>query len=229
MKQLDSVSAKDMKKFEMDKSGRSHIPSVEIAEETRLWAPLHRLFLDYIANKTAVENMTSKFCELFSESLEKQPKGQWATVQLYTFLQAEIAESAITALAGREILKQNPGFVEALWNFDKNIFPMLLGVPRLIYGRAYAARDAFHEMGEKWLKSVWEKYDWNSPNLDWEPLFGSRYVRVHSKFLRERDFDLRSQAGLLLGAIWAYVYFDPNQLSRNSVDILTVQTLTRFQ
>jgi len=206
MKQLDAVSAKDIKKYEEDTSSRYQVGGPGVSEKAQVWAPIHRLFTDHLASKTGVETLQGKFCEMFSETLHRQPKGEWKEVRLYQFLQAEMARCAIIAIAGTEILDLNPGFVEAMWRFDENVYPMALSVPRLFYGKPYKARDKFHDMGEKWLAIVSEKYDWSGPDVDWEPLFGTRYLRSHAKLLMDRDFDLRSKVGLLLGGVWAYVF-----------------------
>lgn len=177
----------------------------KIRPEGRLWEPNHRIFADNITTAQAVGVMTAKFLDLFSKTVAKFPTGQSKSIRLYSFMQQEMARCAITALAGEEILKQNPSFIEAMWKFDSGVFPLVFGVPRMLYSKVYEARDAFHEMGEKFLKAAWEKFDWNGPGAeaDWEPIFGTRYLRTHSKFLKERGFALRSQSGMEVGTIWA--------------------------
>lgn len=203
MIQLDGVSAKDIQKYKMDKSSRTHTGDANIPDTERYWAPLHRLMTDHLASKTAVTTLQSKFCEDFSATLDKQPKSEWRAVQLYKFLQVEMAKSATIAFAGTEILKQNPGIVEAMWRFDDTAYPLALSVPRLLYGKPYATRDRFHMMCEAWLRYATEKYNWDGPDHDWDPLFGTRYFRLHAKYLQERDFEMRSQLGMLLTSVWA--------------------------
>jgi len=120
-----------------------------------------------------------------------------------------VARCAIIALFGEEILKQSSKFVEAMWDFDAFVFPLAFGVPRFIYPKAYAARDAFHEMGETFLNAAWEKFDWNGleAQTKWELIRGTRFYCTHSKFLKERRFVLRSRSGMHLGTIWAAYVF----------------------
>jgi hypothetical protein len=204
--QLDGVTKEDVAKFKNDKSGRSHVPSVNMPEEERIWAPNHRIFLDNLANTNAVGVMTNKFNELFSEALSQRPKGKWHTIRLFQFLEQEMARCAITSLSGSEILQQNPDLVDAMWRFDSNLYPLVFGVPRFLYSKPYDARDTFHEIGERFLKAAWEKFDWSSRDAtaDWEPIFGTRFSRTHSKFLRDKGFSMRSQRGMFLGSMWAY-------------------------
>jgi hypothetical protein len=204
IQQLDAVTKDDVQKFKNDKSGRSHIAVGNVKEEDRLWAPNHRLFIDYLASPQAVQVMSKKFYEMFEGVIGKREKGQWEEVRLYKFLQTEMVECAITSLSGSEILKMNPGFIDAMWKFDAGVYPLALGIPKFLYKKAYVARDAFHEMGEKWMKYAWEKYDWSGPDVDWDPIFGARFSRIHSKFLKDREFDMRSRVGMHLGSTWAY-------------------------
>lgn len=209
LQQLDGVTKEDIAKFKNDKSGRSHVPSNNVPDEDRIWAPNHRIFLDNLANTNAVGVMTNKFCELFSETLSQRPAGQWQTARVFQFLEQEMARCAIISLTGSYILKENPDLIDVMWKFDSNLYPLVFGVPRFLYSKPYAARDAFHEMGEKFLKAAWQKFDWTSRDAtaDWEPTFGTRFSRTHSKFLKDKGFAMRSRSGMFLGSMWAYVYF----------------------
>jgi hypothetical protein len=208
LSQLDAVEKQDVGKFKADKSGRSHIPLNKVSPEGRIWEPNHRIFVDNLTTSQPVGVMTDKFLELFTETLSQFPRGQSKSLRLYTFLQKEMARCAITALSGEEILKQNPNFINAMWKFDFGVYPLAFGVPRFMYPKAYAARDAFNEMGQKFLQAAWGKFDWNGPeaDADWEPIFGTRFHRTHSKFLKDRGFTLQSRSGMHIGTIWAYGY-----------------------
>jgi hypothetical protein len=208
LQQLDGVTKEDIAKFKNDTSGRSHVASTNIPEEKRVWAPNHRIFLDNLANPNAVSVMSEKFCEMFSETLSKRPTGEWQSLRLFQFLEQEMARCAITSMSGEYILEQNPNLIDAMWEFDSNLYPLVFGVPRLLYSTPYNARDAFHEMGKKFLKAAWKRFDWNSSDAaaDWEPTFGTRLSRTHSKFLKDKGFAMRSQSGMFLGSMWAYVY-----------------------
>jgi len=122
-----------------------------------------------------------------------------------------MARCAITSFYGSYILEQFPDLIDAMWKFDSNISALVFGVPRFLYSKPYAARDGFHEIGEKFLNTAWSKFDWNSRdmNADWEPIFGTRFSRMHSKFFKDKGFSMRSRSGLFLGSMWAYIYLIP--------------------
>lgn len=208
IKQLDSVLPQDINRFKADESGRSRIPSGEVGEEGRIWAPNHQIF-SALPTTAVVDLMTNKFIQLFSETIARYQKSN--SIRLYSFLRKELATCATIALSGEELLKQNPNFVETMWEFDSYAFPLVFGVPRFLYPKAYAARDAYHEMGDRFLNAAFEKFDWSGPEAetDWEPIFGTRFHRTHSKFLKDRGFALRSRSGMHLGSTWAYVLSCP--------------------
>jgi hypothetical protein len=211
LQQLSGTTQEDVAKFKNDKSGTSHVPSINMPEEERMWAPFHRIFMDNISNSKAVGVMTAKFCEFFSEALSQQLQGKWQTIRVYQFLEQQMARCAITSFYGSYILEQFPDLIDAMWKFDSNISALVFGVPRFLYSKPYAARDGFHEIGDKFLNAAWSKFDWNSRdmNADWEPIFGTRFSRMHSKFFKDKEFSMRSRSGLFLGSMWAYIYLIP--------------------
>jgi hypothetical protein len=207
LEHLNNMTKKDVAKFRDDKSGRSHVPSIDIPEDERIVGPNHRIFQDHLANTNAVVVMADKFNELFSETLSQQPRGKWQTIRVFQFLEHDMARCAIISLFGSQILEQQPELIDAMWKFDSYVYPIILGVPRFLYSKAYAARDAFHEIAEKHLNSAWSTFNWTSPdaNADWEPTFGTRFVRTYAKFLRDKGFSMRSRRGTFAVTLWASV------------------------
>ena len=206
LSQLDAADQKDIDQFRTDKSGRSHIPQSPVGPGGRIWEQNHRIFTENLATSKSVGVMINKFLELFTATLEAQfPVHESKSLRLYSFLKEEMARCAIVSLSGEDILDQNPGFIDAMWEFDTYVYPLLFGVPRLFYPKAYAARDTFHKMGEKFLIAAWEKFDWTGPDAeaDWEPIFGTRFHRTHSRFLKDRGFALCTRSGMHIGTIWA--------------------------
>lgn len=130
-------------------------------------------------------------------------------------------ECAIISLAGTEILRLNPDFIDAMWKFDASVFALIYGAPRFLYPKGYAARGAFHDMGKKWPEHVCATYDWTNPDVDWEEAFGTRFMRTFVKFLEEKDFNIRSRVGMSLGAIWAYLSLSLSAYTYNLTDIET--------
>ena len=208
LQQLSGTTKEDVAKFKNDKSGTSRVPTINMPEAERIWAPFHRIFVDNMVNSKAVEVMTSKFIELFSETLSQQLRGKWQTIRVYQFLEQQMARCAIVSFYGSYILEQSPDLIDAMWKFDSHIYALLFGVPHFLYSKPYAARDGFHKIGEKFLNAAWSKFDWNSGdmNADWEPIFGTTFSRRHSKFFKDKGFSMQSRSGLFLGSMWAYIY-----------------------
>jgi hypothetical protein len=206
LRKLDSVAESDINKFKADPTGRSAIPSVPAPEgHDRIWHGSHKVFAEFLTRPESVGVISSKFVELFEGKIEQERSGAWKSVQFYNWLKTEMAECAIISLSGTQILDLNPEFINAMWDLDKCIFPLMMGAPRFLHSKPYRARDIYVEMGEKYLQSAYEKFDWNGPDVEktWEPIFGSRFGREHSKFLSDRNFELRSRAGMHCGTVWA--------------------------
>lgn len=208
---LDSVTAKDLKLFTDDHSGRGHVASDATPEDERMWAPNHRVMVEHLSSTTGTETLMARFCELLSEKFEMRERGKWETLQLWQFVKTELVESAIVALAGKKLLEVNPGFVDVMWEYDGVVYPLMFGTPKLLYPKAYRIRDRYHDMGKRWLEYAFEHYDDADDDLEWEETFGTRFVRTHARFLKGKGLDQRSRSGMALGSIWAYVFLFPPQ------------------
>jgi len=200
---IDNVTPEDLLMFKADKSGRGHIPLDGTPGKDRMWATNHRIILDNLSSQAATTTIGAKYCELLMTKFEEQQKDKWQTIQIFQYIKQEITEAAIISLAGKSILELNPGFIDAMWSFDRLFYPLLLGIPKFIYSAPYRARDAFHKMGTKWLEYAFANYDNNGPDLDWDKIWGTRYVRKHATFFKEKGFNQTSRSGLALASIWA--------------------------
>lgn len=201
--QLDSVTPKDLQRFKDDESGRGQKPLYPIAEKDRMWAPNHKIMVENLSSTAACAVMMEKFSELLKEQLDKRSTTQWEIKNLWNFVKTDIVEVAIISLAGTKLLELNPDFTEAMWGFDESVFPLVMGLPRFLYRKGFARRDRFHDMGVKWHEYAFANYDFDGPDVPWEEIWGTRFVREHAKFLKDRGFDKRSRSGMSLGSIWA--------------------------
>lgn len=206
LRQLDSVAESDINKFKADRTGRSTVPAIAAPEgHDRIWHENHKVFAEFLSRPDSVSVISTKFVQLFEGKIEQERRSTWKSVQFYDWMKTEMAECAIISLAGTQILDLNPEFINAMWELDKSIFPLIMGAPRFLYSKPYRARDRYRKMVEKHLQSAYKIFDWKGPNVEtsWEPIFGSRFAREHSKFLSHRNFELRSRAGMLGATIWA--------------------------
>ena len=200
---INGMPSKDLAVWRADKSGRGHVSLDATPEADRIWAASHRIFGTHMSSKAATASMVSKFCEELTPRLERRPVGEWETLQLYEFLKHDVVEASLVALAGPALLRLNPGFIDAMWDFDQHLFILVCGVPRLFYRKGHESRDRYHEMGEKWLNWAFENYNWNGPDEDWDEVWGTRYARTYAKEMMDRGFGLRSRSGSSLSGIWA--------------------------
>ncbi|KAH8594148.1 hypothetical protein B0O99DRAFT_688171 [Bisporella sp. PMI_857] len=99
-------------------------------------------------------------------------------------------------------MELSPGLVDAYWDFDQNGGKLLWGLPRWLDRRPYQARERLHHMTRKYIDSAWESYDWKEPESDWEPHWGSRLSREVAKWMRQKGFSDKAQAGHTLGTLF---------------------------
>jgi hypothetical protein len=206
LRQLDGVAESDINKFKADRTGRSQIPAMPVPEgHDRIWYENHKIFAEYLTRPESLKAISTKFVDLLQQKIEKERGRGWKSVRIYEWLMEEMVECAIVSLSGSYILEMNPGLINAMWEMDKGFFALIMGMPKLFYSKPYHSRDAYLDMGERYELAAHEKFDWQGPDADkeWEPIFGSRFSRIHSKFLADRDFKPRSRAGMHLGTIWA--------------------------
>ncbi|RDW73675.1 hypothetical protein BP5796_07117 [Coleophoma crateriformis] len=167
----------DMQISRNDKSGRGEKPAVPVPEDQRIWHPHHRLHSDYLTTGRSVEVMTAKFCEFFQAKLARFSAEEWEVINLFEFLKKHMLESATASMSGTELLATNPDFTERFWRFDRSIFTLLFGGPRLLNRGSYQARDYYHQAAQKYLEEK-KDFDFNDAavDVDWEPTFGSRFT-----------------------------------------------------
>ena len=139
--------------------------------------------------------------------MDKLPKGESATVQLFDVLKTTMGESAIKSLFGSRIIDLNPGFVESYWRFDDIAGPLVWGMPDFFQRKSIRIRNNLLEMTRKHIDSAWEHFDWNGPDAEsaWEPHFGSRLSRQTAKWLREGGFSNQAASGHTLASLFGSV------------------------
>jgi len=200
MKNFWNFQPRDALKFEKDKTGRLKAPAPGTEshpESQRYWLLTHNLYHQYLSTAHYANALAAKYYSLFNERLERQPLGNWATVQLWKYMRVNMLESATVSLDGPRMLELNPNYVDAYWEFDLFAFTLVYGQPKVLNRRAYQAQDNFFSMTDRYLKSAWKEFDWDGPaaDSDWDENFGSRFSRELAKFSRDTDFDERSAAG----------------------------------
>ena len=196
------ASPDDVAKFANDKSGRLKTPVMkgdDTPPEKRYWAGMHHVMHEHLARMQPTNKLAEKYCQEFSKRVERFPMGQWTTVCMLQLLKADIAEAAIVSLCGTRILELAPNIVSLLWDFDEASSSLTRGLPRFIYREAWRRSDRFKAELTRYLESAWKEFDWNGPDADsdWDPHFGSRFLREMAKWAKESEFTPRTSAGVV--------------------------------
>ncbi|OLN85834.1 Cholesterol 7-alpha-monooxygenase 4 [Colletotrichum chlorophyti] len=221
---VQGMTKEDVAKLVNDRSGRLQNPAPgteNFPEHKRVWAGIHHVFTEHLFRAEANTRLAQSFVTFFSERLEQQPLGKWQTVQIFKYLKKDMAEAATISLAGRKLVEEYPEFVELLWEFDEYLMQLMYGLPSWLNPKPKQVQDKALAMMSKFLTDAWSTFDWDGPDADadWEPIFGSRLQREHSKFYKENGFSLRSRAGVHVGSISG---FNSNSLPQAAWAIMEV-------
>jgi hypothetical protein len=197
-----------VERFANDHSGRGKVPAPgfeHVPKNQRYWASYEHVHTEYLARTAYLAPVIEVFRGIFSHKLDEYPIGESSTISVIDFCKNEVAESAMKTLLGPTIFELNPGFLDAFWEFDENVFMLTLGLPKWLYSRPYKAHDHYLGMIEKYAKAAKSKFDWNGPEREspWEPHFGARVCREITKWLTEADFLDQSISGALGALLFA--------------------------
>jgi hypothetical protein len=179
----------------------------------------HQIHHDYVTSSSAVNQLTAKFFEVFSDIVDAEPPGQWQEVSIYQFLRARMSKASMTALCGSRMLEVSPSIIDDFWAWDSMFMKLSYGFPRFAIPKAYEARDKVHESTKRWLKDAWERHDWSSPDVGWEENFGSQVMRAREKNFKEAvGANLDTRASNAMGLMFALVL--PPLLKRISISTI---------
>ncbi|KAK3328242.1 cytochrome P450 [Cercophora scortea] len=219
------VSPTELGKFANDHSGRGKVPfpgTEHTPDDKRYWHGHDRLYIDFLTNRKHSDALAETFYRLFSERLGKlhpHVGGEWATVNLFEFLKANMAESAIVSMFGSRLVELNPGLIEAYWDFDTIAGHLAWGLPNFLQRRPLAIKARLHEMTRKHIDSAWEHFDWNGPDAKatWDPHWGSQLSRESARWLCQGGFSDHATAGHTLATLFG--------LNGNTVSSLYVEIM----
>jgi hypothetical protein len=174
---------------------------------------IEKLYQDFLLTPHAVNSLTRKFMEVFGKVLEQDPEiphfgqkedddeAEWATVNFYEWLKGHMFTASTTALLGSRVLEMNPNLAKDFWVFDENMLKLVYGLPRLLARRGHEARDHLVDSATRWLEDANGNGDINSTE-DWDPYFGSRFVREREKMDSRTGLGSRSRAAIKVGLLF---------------------------
>jgi hypothetical protein len=195
-------------RFANDHTGRGKVPAPgfeNVPKEQRYWAAYEHVHTEYLARTDNLKPVIEVFRNILLQKLDAFPVGESSTISVIDFCKDQIAECAMKTLLGPKIFELNPGFLDAFWEFDDNVFMLTLGLPRWLYSRPYKVHDRYLGMIERYATAARSNFDWNGPECksSWEPHFGARVCREITKWLTEADFLDRSISGALGALLFA--------------------------
>ncbi|PVH88775.1 cytochrome P450 [Cadophora sp. DSE1049] len=197
------MDPRDQKIMAYDTSGTGTVPLTDIPEEKRIWKMSHATGVAHLASGPAVTVLTNKFTECFIQELNKEPKDKTMTVPLYDYFRGVMATGSMISIIGPEMYKLTPDFNKIYWDYDNAFLLMAIGMPKFLYWKGHAARNRMLAATKLWLKSAWKNTDEKSADKDWEPHFGSRFIRQLAENMDSVGLSQDGQASAFLPMIWA--------------------------
>jgi len=196
---LFGPTKKDMARLAADITGRGMepIPGTEHIED-RLWLKWHHIFANELMPTKSTNNLAAWFFSRFiARASELFPLNEPTEVLVWQFLQRHQTECAGRALCGDLVFDMNPGYLEALAEFEVAIMPVAFGPPRWLYPKPHRARDRWLEVNRRHMATALRNYDWDTaPEDGWEPVLGSPLLRSLARWGIDAGFDLQTIAGL---------------------------------
>ena len=208
---LYSMPKSDVKRFIDDRSGRGRCPAPgteHVPIERRYWFGYEHVHSEYLSRSEHFQPVAESFHQGLSTFLDRGfPLGQGKTVSLMDFCRRQVAEVSVKALFGPTIQQLNPGLLDAFWEFDRNIFSLLLARSRWLCPRAYQAQVRFYAMIRKYLDADRVNRSCDAPNIGQlnESNGGTRICRELEKWLQGSGFDDRAVVGSLAMLMFALV------------------------
>lgn len=196
----------EVKRFADDQSGQGKTPLANAtlpSDGQRYWAPRHHIHSEFLSRPQNFKPVIDAFAKQFSAALETHPLGEWNTLSVRDLCRQVVTESAIDALFGPNMLTLNPGFVDAFWEFDAVFMKLILGLPAWVDPRPFRAHDRYLSMIGKHLDVAFNNFDWDGPEMEWEPRFGARVCRELVKWLHEAGFRREALSGALGALLFA--------------------------
>lgn len=205
---LYRMSAQEAKRFADDKSGRGRVPEpgADINPgDRRYWFTFEHVHTEYLARTQQLKPIIDSFRHQLSGVLEGYPVGEWTTLSVMEFCRCQVTECAIATLLGPKVFELNPGFLDAFWEFEENVFTLTLGFPKWLNPRPYKVHDRYLAMIGKYLNAAWASFEWDGPDAEayWEPHFGARVCREIAKWLRQDAFQEKVAAGAIGSLLFA--------------------------
>ncbi|KAK8098128.1 uncharacterized protein PG998_013614 [Apiospora kogelbergensis] len=113
-----------------------------------------------------------------------------------------------TSFFGERLFIEYPEIVRDFWEFEPLFLDLLFGVPRFVNSEPYIAQQKVVDGITKWIEAVDRDMGDKTPNpdlpdQDWEPLWGSRFVRAREALWQRLGMSVGGRASMELGLLFA--------------------------
>ena len=165
---------------------------------------------EYLLRNEKVKELTSSFMQQLKQELRQddlfsdgnEPKVE---VNIVGWLRDHMFKASTHALYGSRLLEIYPQLVKDIWAVDEAMVPLLSGLPTFMMPRHYAARDRGIAGMLRWHQAAWKEAEGKpvEPNdMDWEPIYGSRFNRARQRFYMHRGITMQTKAAADLGILF---------------------------
>lgn len=187
---LYKMNKSEVQRWKDDKSGVAKIPIVgteSIPTRQRLWFMYEHIYAEYLGEARYLKPIAERFDQNLNEVLSSYPVGKWTSISVQAFCRSKVVEASVNSLFGPGLIKLNSDFVDRFWQFDKNVFKLVMGLPRWMNSGPFQAHDRYVDAIRTWLDSASIGFEWDGPeaDADWESYFGGRAPRELVKWMKE--------------------------------------------
>lgn len=201
VKVLWDPSGEDLARFAADKSGRLKNPAPgweNVPARDRLWASWHHIGAEYLTRAQPTNDLTAMYFQLFSEKLSRLPLNEWAELRVFDLLTRDMTESAAISLAGRRILEMNPGYFDAMRDFEGAVLSIAFGPPKWLNPRPYKARERWMAMNKIFMDEALRTFDWDGPEAkaEWDNTFGAPFAKKLVRWALDAGLSAQTTAGI---------------------------------
>ncbi|KAK8014285.1 hypothetical protein PG990_007581 [Apiospora arundinis] len=155
--------------------------------------------------KVMKNNMVNE-AERMSSSPSESKKGE--VIDLYRWLRGFMFNASVRSFFGERLFIEYPEVVKDFWDFEPSFLDLLFGVPRFVKPEPYIVQEKMMNGMTKWIEAVDrdmgnKEPNPNSPDEDWEPLWGSRLIRAREALWRQLGMSAGGRASMELSMLFA--------------------------
>lgn len=161
--------------------------------------------VEYLMKPERTNELTGDFMQELQRQTSTAFEDGPEEIGLYKWLRTTMFRASTIALMGTKVFEVAPNLETLFFQFDQDMLSMFFGLPKLLIRKEYSNRDKTIDALTDWQERVREISGGVIPDpeeIQWEPLYGSRYNRARHLNYRARGLNPRSAAGLDMGMLF---------------------------